>query len=119
MQKAKRKKWGCLQHQHKFILMPGTFLVEYNTYEILLDSTKMGKLGLMLANSMEKLESSGGGVMLIDAVKKLIEVNGPEKVLNLIKLLDSTARAHNVTVLLASALEFENTLKTKLEYLKL
>ncbi len=111
--------WSCYIQNPKFFLLPGTFLVEDNGYEILLDSTKtgtlglvattqhpsyareehdiktttvvwiandpegiapykLGRLGLMLANSMKKLESSGGGVVLLDAVKELIEVNGGE-----------------------------------------
>jgi hypothetical protein len=68
---------------------------------------------------MKKPESSGGGVVLLDAVKELVEVNGPEKVLNFIKLIDSAARGRNVTLLIARAGEFESILKTKIEYLKL
>jgi len=152
---------SCFIPHPKNILLPGTFLVEDNGFKILLDSTKMGalgivvteklpsnvrqehglkttavvwiandpdgispeklgRLGLMLANSMKKMEASGGGVVLLDAVKELIEVNGHEKVLNFIKLLDSAARAHKVTLLIARAGgEFEGILKTEIEDLKL
>ena len=81
---------------------------------------KLGRLGLMLAKSMKKLKTSGGGVVLLDAVKELVDVNGSEKVLNFIKLLDSAARAHNVTLVIAhTGGEFEGMLKTKIEILKL
>jgi len=153
--------WNCFIRQPKNILLPGTYLVEEKGYEILLDSTKtgtlgivvteklplkvrqehglkttaivwvandpdgispenLGRLGLMLANSMKKMEASGGGVVLLDAVTELIETNGHEKVLNFIKLLDSAARAHKVTLIIARAGgEFEGILKTEIEYLKL
>lgn len=159
--KRKDIAWSCFIQQPKFSLLPGTFLVEDNGYEILLDSTKrgtlglvattqhpsyarqvhdiktttvvwvandpegispnkLGRLGLMLANSMTKLEASGGGVLLLDAVKELIEVNGSDKVLNFIKLLDSASRAHNVTLLIAHVGgEFENILKKEITYQKL
>ncbi len=152
---------GCFVQQPGFFLIPGTFLVEDNGYEILLDSTKMGKLGivvtaqlpskvrqdhglktttvvwianapdaiapekmgrlgLMLANSMKKLEGSGGGVVLLDAVKELIEENGADKVLNFIKLLDNAAKTHNVALLIAhTGGEFEELLKKELNYQKL
>jgi len=81
---------------------------------------KLGQLGLMLANSMKKLEASGGGVVLLDSVEELIKVNGHEKVLNFIKLLDSAARAHKVTLLIARpGGEFEGILKTQVEYMKM
>jgi len=153
--------WSRFGQQPKFSLLPGTFLVEDNGYEILLDSTKMGtlgivvteeppskvrrdhglnttaivwisndpegiapnklgRLGLMLANSMKKLEASGGGVVLLDAVKELVEVNGHEKVLDFIKRIDSAARAHNVTLIITRpGGGFEELLKKEIEYLKL
>lgn len=159
--KRKEIAWKCYTHYLKFALLPGTFLVEDNGYEILLDSMKtgtlglvattqqpsyarekhdiktttivwiandpegiapdrLGKLGIMLANSMKKLEASGGGVVLLDAIKELIEVNGIDKVLNFIKLLDNTARTHNVTLLIAHAGgEFEDLLKKEINYQKL
>jgi hypothetical protein len=152
---------SCFIQHTKFLLLPGTFLVEDNGYEILLDSTKMGtlgfvatskhptyareeydiktttvvwvandpegiapkklgRLGLMLGNSMKNLEGSGGGVVLLDAVKELIEVNGADKVLKFIKLLDNAARAHNVTLLIAHVGgEFEEMLKKEINYQKL
>jgi hypothetical protein len=153
--------WSCFVQKPKFSLLSGTFLVEDKGYEILLDSTKMGalgiivtaqlpskvrqdhglktttvvwianapdaiapeklgRLGLMLANSMKKLETSGGGVVLLDAVKELIEVNSADKVINFIKLLDSAARTHNVTLLIAHAGgEFDDLLKKEINYQKL
>lgn len=152
---------GCFFQKPKFFLLPGTFLVEENGYEILLDSTKMGalgiivtdqlpskirqdhglktttvvwianapdaiapeklgRLGIMLANSMKKLEASGSGVVLLDSVKELIEVNGSDKVLNFIKLLDNAARKHNVTLLIAYAdSEFDDLLKKEINLQKL
>jgi hypothetical protein len=152
---------SCFAQHPKFVLLPGTFLVKDNGYEILLDSTKMGTLGfvataqhpsyvrekydiktttvvwvandpegiaphnlgrlsLMLANSMKQLEGSGGGVVLLDAVKELIEVNGSDKVLKVIKLLDNAARAHNVTLLIVhDGGEFEDMLKKEINYQKL
>jgi hypothetical protein len=160
-QKRKEIAWKCCVQHPKFLLLPGTFLVEENGYEILHDSMKMGKLGLvtttqqpsyarekhdiktttivwvandpegiapnklgklglMLANSMLKLEASGGGVILLDAVKELIEVNGADKVLSFIKLLDNAARTHNVTLLITHAGgEFEEMLKTEINFQKL
>jgi hypothetical protein len=153
--------WSCFAQKSKFSLLSGTFLVEDKGFEILLDSTKMGtlgiivtaqlpskvrqdhglktttvvwianaqdaiapeklgKLGLMLANSMIKLEASGGGVVLLDTVKELVEVNGADKVINFIKLLDSAAKTHNVTLLIAHAGgEFDEMLKKEINYQKL
>ncbi|MCZ7403114.1 MAG: DUF835 domain-containing protein [Candidatus Methanoperedens sp.] len=155
--KRKEIGWSCFSQQPRFSLLSGTFLVEDKGYEILLDSTKMGtlgivvttelpskirqdhglktttvvwiannpegtspeklgRLGLMLANSMKKLEASGGGVVLLDAVKELVEVNGADKVLNFITLLDKEARTHNVSLLIASAGgEFEDLLKKEIK----
>ena len=159
--KRKEIAWSCFIQNPKFFLRSGTFLVEDNGYEILLDSTKagtlglvattqhpshareehdiktttivwvandpegiapnkLGNLGLMLANSMKKMEGSGGGVVLLDAVKELIEVKGADKVLNFIKLLDTAARAHNVTLLIAHAGgDFEDLLKKEINFQKL
>jgi hypothetical protein len=159
--KRKEIGWSCFAQKPRFSLLSGTFLVEDNGYEILLDSTKMGtlgiivtaqlpskvrqdhglktstvvwianapdaiapeklgRLGLMLANSMKKLEVSGGGVVFLDAVKELIEVNSADKVLNFIKLLDNAAKTHNVALLIAhTGGEFEELLKKELNYQKL
>ncbi|MCX9083871.1 MAG: DUF835 domain-containing protein [Candidatus Methanoperedens sp.] len=157
--KRKEIAWKCLCQNQKFSLSPGTFLVEDNGYEILVDSMKTGKLGLVataqqpshvrekhdiktttivwisndsdgidpkkleklgliLAKSMKILEGSGG-VVLLDAIKELIDVNGNQKVLDFVKFLDNAAKKHNVTLLIThSGGEFEDLLKKEIKHQK-
>ncbi|MCZ7362738.1 MAG: DUF835 domain-containing protein [Candidatus Methanoperedens sp.] len=58
------------------------------------------RLGIILINFMKKIENIGKCVVLLEA-DMLISINGFEKVIDFIKLLNSTARSTNSSLIIS------------------
>ena len=59
------------------------------------------RLGIILINFMKKIENIGKCVVLLEATDMLISINGFEKVIDFIKLLNSTARSTNSSLIIS------------------
>lgn len=59
------------------------------------------RLGIILINFMKKIENIGKCVVLLEATDILISSNGFEKVIDFIKLLNSTARSTNSSLIIS------------------
>ncbi len=61
------------------------------------------RLGVVLINYMKKIENAGTGIILFDGIGMLIGVNGIDKVLGFIKILNRTLKLTNSSLIIPDA----------------